>query len=158
MAALGRYLFSVTSASIIFSILKSLLDRKSGVAAVIHLTGGLFLALTVISPILDFDFNHFFGASPEYLDQANTISETGRTIVQEQLREIIKERSEAYILDKAMSYQTPVNVEVTLDHSENNIPAGVQLKGSVSPYVKGVMTIWLQKEMGIPEENQIWIE
>lgn len=158
MAALGRYLFSVTSASIIFSILKSLLDRKSGVAAVIQLTGGLFLALTVISPILDFDFNHFFGASPEYLDQANTISETGRTIVQEQLREIIKERSEAYILDKAMSYQTPVNVEVTLDHSENNIPAGVQLKGSVSPYVKGVMTIWLQKEMGIPEENQIWIE
>ena len=158
MAALGRYLFSVTTAAIIFSILKSLLDKKSGAAAVVQLIGGLFLTFTVIGPFSDFDFGSFFGAPMEYIDQGNVIAARGQVIAQEQLLEIIKERSEAYILDKAMSYQTPVNVEVTLDHGDNPVPATVELKGSVSPYVKGVMTVWLQKEMGISEENQIWIE
>jgi hypothetical protein len=73
-------------------------------------------------------------------------------------RKIIKDESESYILDKAMSYQTPRDVEVILSCDDMPVPSAVIMKGNISPYVKQRMSLWLQEEMGIPRENQQWTE
>lgn len=158
MAALGRYIFSVTTAAIICSILLSILKKKSGAAVLVRLIGGLFLTFTVIAPVSDVNFTAVFETPLEYTSQGNLIAASGQDLAQEQVQEIIKERCEAYILDKAMSYQTQIDAEVTLSQDDIAVPTAVQLKGSVSPYVKSILKKWLQVEMGIPEENQIWTE
>lgn len=113
---------------------------------------------TVIEPVLEIDLASFAEIPWEYASDGNIFAEEGQAIAQEQLHGIIKEQSEAYILDKAMSYQTPMDIDVTLTQDQTPVPATVQLNGSISPYVKSIMTKWLEDEMGIPEENQIWAE
>jgi len=124
----------------------------------LHLIGGLFLTFTVIAPVADVDFGPFFELEWNYASQGNGIAAEGEQFAQEQMREIIKQQCEAYILDKAMSCQTTMQVDVTLSHEQIPAPASVKLEGSISPYAKRTMQQWLQDEMGIPEENQLWID
>ena len=158
MAGFGQYIFSVTTAAIIYSVLPSLLEKKSGAAVLVRLIGGLFLTLTVIAPVSDIDFNAILDTQLEFTSLGTEIAADGQRLAQEQLHKIITDQSEAYILNKAMSYQTPLDVEVTFSQDETPVLSEVQLKGSISPYVKSMMTKWLKEEMGIPEEHQIWIE
>ena len=156
MEAIGKYILSVTSATLLYSILHSLIDKNSSAAVLLQLIGGIFLTFTVITPLSDFDYSHLFDSQWDYFDQGNSIVAEGEQIVQEQLHDIIKHRCEAYILDKAMSYQTPIHVEVELNHDTIPAPSVVKVKGNVSPYIKSTMQQWLQDEIGIPKENQIW--
>ena len=158
MDALGKYILSVISAAILYSLIHSLLDKKSSASALLQLIGGLFLSFTVIAPVADVDFTPFLELQWNFVSQGNNIVAEGEQFAQEQMREIIKQRCEAYILDKAMSCQTSIQVDVTLSDDGIPAPASVKLEGNISPYAKRTMQQWLQDEMGIPKENQIWTE
>ena len=157
MEALGRYIFSVTVAAIILGILRSILEKKSGNAVLVQLIGGLFLTFTVIAPIADVDFDAIFDSPWSFSEDAGAFAAQGQAISQEQLRGIIKEQCEAYILDKALSYHAQLQVEVTVSQDDMPVPAAVCLKGSISPYAKNEMEQWLQDKIGIPKESQLWI-
>ena len=156
MAAIGKYILSVTTAALLYSLLHSLIDKKSSASVLLQLIGGLFLTFTVIMPLADLDFTHIFDSQWNYTEQGSRIVAEGELIAQEQLRNIIKQRCEAYILDKAMSYQTPLHIEVSLENGDIPIPSIVRLEGNISPYIKSTMQQWLQNEIGIPKENQLW--
>ena len=158
MATLGRYIFSVTTAAIIFSILQSLLHKNSAAAMLVRLIGGLFLTFTVIAPVIDFDLDSILEQSWAYTSHAEDIAAAGQTIAAEQRSQRIKEQCETYIIDKAMSYQTQLDVDITLTNDEMPLPSAVLLKGNISPYVKSIIATWIQDEMGIPEDHQIWSE
>ena len=158
MVMLGRYIFSVTTAAIIFSILQSLLHKNSAAAILVRLIGGLFLTFTVIAPVIDFDLDSIFEQSWAYTSHAEDIAAAGQTIAAEQRSQRIKEQCETYIIDKAMSYQTQLDVDITLTNDEMPLPSAVLLKGNISPYVKSIIATWIQDEMGIPEDHQIWSE
>jgi len=157
MKALGQYILSITSAAMIFGTLKSLLGGKGTSAILLQLVGGLFLAFTIVTPIADIDFDKIFDIQNDYVTKGDEFSVQGSEIAHTQFRNIIKQRSEAYILDKALAYQTPLEVEVVLSSDNIPVPATVCMKGSVSPYVKNSLQVWLEDNMGIPRENQIWI-
>ena len=158
MVMLGRYIFSVTTAAIIFSILQSLLHKNSAAAILVRLIGGLFLTFTVIAPVIDFDLDSIFEQSWAYTSHAEDIAAAGQIIAAEQLSQRIKEQCETYIIDKAMSYQTQLDADITLTNDEMPLPSAVLLKGNISPYVKSIIATWIQDEMGIPEDHQIWSE
>ena len=158
MVMLGRYIFSVTTAAIIFSILQSLLHKNSAAAMLVRLIGGLFLTFTVIAPVIDFDLDSILEQSWAYTSHADDIAAAGQTIAAEQRSQRIKEQCETYIIDKAMSYQTQLDVDITLTNDEMPLPSAVLLKGNISPYVKSIIATWIQDEMGIPEDHQIWSE
>lgn len=157
MEALGRYILSVTAAAIIFGILQSLFDKKGSPGALMRLIGGLFLAFTVISPVAELNLNTAFEMPWDYAQQGSAAAFQGEEIAQEQLEGIIKERCRTYILDKARDYQAQLEVEVTLTQDEIPVPAAVRLQGSISPYAKSALQQWLEEDMGIRRENQIWI-
>ena len=69
-------------------------------------------------------------------------------------RDIIKARIQAYILDKADSFGTQLDVEVILD--QDNIPTSVELRGNISPYAKAQLTGIITENLGIPKEYQLW--
>ena len=70
---------------------------------------------------------------------------------------IIKEETEAYILDKAASLGVTLSVEVMVE--DGNVPrlSGVQLSGQVSPYARQQLSTWISNDLGISKENQKWI-
>ena len=158
MEALRKYILSVTAAAILFSILQSLLDKKNGNSVLLRLIGGLFLAFTIIAPIAEVKIDHLLDIPLDFSIESNDIAAQSYDTALSEMHDIIKERCEAYILDKASAYQVKLNVDVTLTHSEIPIPSAVQLQGSVSPYVKTTLQTWIWNEMGISKENQLWIE
>ena len=158
MEALAQYILTVTSAAMIFGILQSLLDKKGSAAALIQFIGGLFLAFTVIKPVANLNFE-IPTDIPFYLSvEGIRISEQGQEIAHSQLYNSIKQRCETYILDKALDYQTPLGVQIQLSQDNVPIPIAVCLKGSTSPFVKNSLQVWLEENMGISRENQLWIE
>ena len=80
-----------------------------------------------------------------------------RAAAQEQAK-IIKEQSQAYILDKAVSLGADISVAVTVSETTPPTPIEITVKGAVSPYVKTVLKDYLKEQFGIPEEAQKWIE
>lgn len=157
MEALGRYILSVTAAAILLGMLQVLVSSKSGSGALVRLIGGLFLTFTMIAPIADMDLDAALDMPWDFTVQGSSIAAQGQAISQAQLQGIIKEQCEAYILDKAKAYEVQLEVEVTLSSDEIPVPASVRLQGSVSPYAKSGLMQWLQDDMGIPRENQLWI-
>ena len=157
MEGLGKYILSVIAASILFGILQSLLEKKSTSATLLKLIGGLFLTFTVIAPVSVLNLDAHIDIPLDISLQKNEFTTRGQEISNNQLQQIIKEQCEAYILDKALSFETELDVDVSLTHDEIPIPFAVRLQGAVSPYAKNALQNWLCDDMGITKENQLWI-
>ncbi len=157
MEALGSYILSVTAAAILLGILQTIAGKKGGSAALLRLVGGLFLTFTVIAPVAEVDLDGLFDAPFAFSQQGSAIAASGQEISRSEMERIITGRCQAYILDKAESLHTQLEVEVTLSQEQIPVPTTVQLKGSVSPYAKSSLQQWLEEELGIPRERQVWI-
>lgn len=157
MEWLGRYILSVTAAALLLSILQVVAGKKGTHAALLRLIGGLFLAFTVIAPVANIELDRVLDFPRDFAVQGSAIAQQGQTISQDQLCGIIKERCEAYILDKALALQAQLQVEVILSQDEMPVPSSVRLQGSISPYAKQALQQWLHSDMAIPKEHQIWI-
>lgn len=158
MKALSAYILSVTAAAILLGILQSLTDKKTSISALIRLIGGVFLAFTVIAPITDIEFDLLFDIPLSFTQDGTSITIQGYNESQQQLRNSIKQQCEAYILDKTMSYQTSLEIDVILNDADLPVPVSAQLRGDISPYAKKALQSMLANDIGISEENQIWIE
>lgn len=158
MAQLGKYILSVTAAAIIVGILTSILDKKSGSAALVKMIAGLFLAFTAIAPIAKLDFSNLTAFAQAFEAQGTAAAADGEIMAQEAMADIIKSETEAYILDKAETYGAALEVEVTLRQTDGiPVPTGVRLAGRISPYAKAQLQQMMEAELGISKENQLWI-
>ena len=147
----------MTAAALLLGILQTIAGKKGTQAVLLQLIGGLFLTFTVISPIVNIEADEILDLPWDFTLQGSTIAEQGQSYSRNQLRRIIKDRTEAYILDKALTLQAQLQVEVMLSQDEVPVPTSVRLQGSVSPYTRNVLQQWLQDDMSIPKEHQIWI-
>ena len=138
-------------------IVQTIAGKKGTHAALLQLIGGLFLTFTVIAPIADVELEEILDDPWDFAVQGSAIAEEGQQYAQDQLHGIIKNRCEAYILDKALALQAQLQVEVMLSQDEIPVPASVRLQGSISPYARNALQQWLQDDIGIPKERQIWI-
>ena len=150
------YIISIVIAGIICSIVDLLLVQKSAVGKIAKMLTGIFMCITVISPITNISFKHLSNYFDSLLVNADTYVEDGKNSAQISVNEIIKSQTETYILDKAKSMGLDVAVEVELD-VENSIPCGVIIEGEVSPYEKGLIASYIEESIGITRENQQWI-
>lgn len=155
MAQMGQYILSITAAAIIPAIVNSLLDKKGSASALVQLMGGLFLAFTMIQPIVRFDFSHITSFWEEISEEGASATAAGQTYAENQKAVIIKDNVEAYILDKAQTYEADLEVEVSLD--QNQVPSQVTLRGAISPYAKARLQRTIEEDLGIPKEEQQWI-
>jgi len=156
MEGLKAYLFSVVAAAIVCALLKALIPGKSSHAEIIKLLSGLFLAITVIAPLAKLEF----GGITDYMDdltaEGQSLAQAGESMAREEAGLQIKNRIEAYILDKANSLKLDMTVEVVLNEQGDLRPKQVLLKGAASPYKKQILSRYIANELGIPEEQQKW--
>ena len=151
-----KYLLSVISAAVICSVAMNIFEKNSTFRTMGRLLSGIFLTITVISPLFKLELPNI----NEYRDilegyQESIIAE-GEDFYQKERREIIIQRTEAYILDKAVALGAEVEVTVRLSDVDPPIPEFVELSGTASPYIRSAMETMIAQDLGIPKERQIW--
>lgn len=157
MEALREYFLSVTAAAVICGILTSLLGTKGTAGSMVKLICGLFLAFTVIRPIADIQIEDFALFTAEISDDAQAAVSMGEDFNRDSLAEIIKDETEAYILDKARILGAELQVDVTLSRDSQPVPVEVLISGDISPYGKTQLQEIIAEDLGIAKENQLWI-
>ena len=151
-----NYIISIVISAIICSVATALLGKKTAIGAVVQLLGGILLAVAILSPLVNISFRGI----ADYFDDLNADAQQfvmeGKNASDDSAAQIIKSRTEAYILDKANRMGLQIGVEVELDEAKNWVPCGVVFTGTVSPYAKGVLGTYVEDNLGIIRENQKW--
>lgn len=153
MKELAQYMLSVTGAAMLTAIVGSLAGQGS-MGALVKLLGGIFLALTMLRPLVTLELPDPARWFSEFSLEGQAFSEDGVAMADQTMADIITNRVEAYIQDKAALYQAPVMAEVTLD--ENGVPISVIIMGDVGPYARTRLAEMMETDLGIGKEAQQW--
>lgn len=156
MDSLRAYILSVVASSVICACVQLLIGRKGTSASLIKMLCGIYMAFVLIAPLQGIDFSIYSDYFAGFMGEVNAVVTDGENIANLERREIIKQETQSYILDKAVRLGADIAVEVTLSADDWPIPSGIIIKGAVSPYVKKVLTQYIEEQIGIPEEAQIW--
>lgn len=156
MDKISQYLLSVIAATIICGLVNSLLEKNKTMASVSKLLTGLVLLLTMLRPLIHINVTNIFAFSQSMHADAQEMIENAQSVSAEKQAEIIKSKTEQYIIENANALGADVTVRVELDSTDHNIPCAVKINGMVSPYVKTKLAQKIADDLGIPREAQIW--
>jgi len=117
---------------------------------------GVFLTATVAAPLRTIEFFDINSYSENFRQQAERAAQEGTESTVKQMAQLIKGKSEAYILDKAVSLGLEIEVEVTLSSSDPPIPKCAIIKGTVSPYAKVKLAEYITAGLDMQRDEIIW--
>lgn len=157
MEQIRAYLLSVIAAGVICSIVTSLPGKSMTVSTLLKLTTGIFMAVTVISPLISLQLPNIQSYMDAFSMDAAYVVQTGQEIAMTETKDIIKSKVEAYILDKANAFGADLTVQVSVSEDQFPVPCAAELSGAISPYAKLRLTQFLEDELGIRKEDQVWI-
>lgn len=155
MDALGKYLISVSGSCMIIGIILAF-GKNTAHHAAMKMVCGIFLLLCIIRPFADISLTGWSRFALPYLQQTQYTSQ-GEEYARQQTRTIIKQKTQAYILDKAAELDADIRVEVKLSDDPLPYPVSVEIYGTISPYTKQKLEQILSRELSIAKENQSWI-
>ena len=157
MDTVKQYLLTVICASIICACIRLLLPEKQPGSKTANMLCGIFLVITVVSPLINLRLDDL----PRYTDylsfDASSIIDSASSNQEEAYRQSIIQLTQAYILDKAENFAPELSVEVTLSEQDPPVPCAVTLEGQISPQAKEELQAVLELELNIPKEAQTWI-
>lgn len=156
MNGIRDYLLSIITAALVCSIVNLLIPKDSGHKGLIRMICGIFIAITTVSPIAKFKINDIQSYWSDIQTESDNIIDQGESVANTAYRDIIKERCEAYILDKASVMGLTIEVEVTLSDTIPSSPYSVKIAGAISPYSKKRLKEIIVNDLAIPEERQKW--
>ena len=156
MERLQEYIISVLTAAIIAGISTKLVKKPDTAAAVVRLVTMLFVTLVVASPLVDIHITDISSYIDSMRTDSLTVVNQGQDMAKEASAEIIIEKTEAYIMDKAGTYGANITADISISDYEELIPDRVVIEGNVSPYAKNMLKQMIEEDLGISRENQIW--
>ena len=156
MGAIREYLLGVVGAALICTVITALAGKSGTLSAMIKILTGVFMTLTLVSPLMRIQIPETDAVFDDFTLQAEMITENAKNSSKSQLSEIIKSKSEAYILDKGEQMGAEITVQVTLDQSDLPQPAAVLISGRISPYAKKKLSSIIEEDLGICTEAQTW--
>ena len=158
MNAIGEFIFKIACAGIVCAILRQVVGKEGFLSGIITLVTGLYMLITVAGGLFSLPNLQFDMIFTQIGDQAQELTQQGNEQGKNVLSDIISQRFGAYILDKAHRLGAELTVEVMLSDDQVPVPRGVRLTGSISPYNKTVLSDWIDEQLGISKEDQIWIQ
>lgn len=156
MNTIQEYLFQVTSAAIICGIVTGITAKKGSGASIIRLMTVVFMIITIMTPVAAIKLDQFSGYIAGIEADSDAFVTAGSEVSRDKVAQVIKEKTQAYILDKAAQLGAEITVELTVSDDALPIPVGVRLCGAVSPYAKNRLSKIIQDDFGIPLEEQKW--
>lgn len=157
MDSIRQYLLTITAAAIFCGVIIAIIGKKGANAAILKLLTGLFMAVTVVSPWTKFDFSNLQNFTDSISADAQSVVGQGEELAQNQMGQIITQQTQAYILDKAVALGLDLVVQVELNGDNPPVPSAVTITGAASPYARSVLCQYIESNLAIPEENQLWI-
>ena len=155
MGSLRRYILAIVTAAILGGILTGIV-RDGSCGKLLKLMCGVFFLLTAIQPITGVRIPDLSQWVQAYSSEAEQAAQWGENYFARQREAIIKEKTEAYILDKAGQLGLQLQAEVSVSETEEPVPWAVVLSGEVKPDQKRRLEAILEQELGIARENQQW--
>lgn len=155
MHAVGEYIFSVCVAALLCGLLTPLL-KKGPAGDGAKLITGIFLLLTVLRPLTGIDLPALENLTAYIRSDVQQAVLNGEEKTHQEFSGIIKERSAAYILQKAEALGLQITVNVIVSEDTLPIPQAVYLTGAAAPYAKKQLQDVIQRDLGIAKENMIW--
>lgn len=156
MTQMKAYILSIVATATICAIINGLLSKGNTYSSLIKLLCGVYLVVAIVAPWKSFRFDTIADFKDKTENAAASVVDEGIESSKQAAGKIIKEKTEAYILDKASSLGTKIDVEVTLSDTDIPIPEMVTISGVVSPYAKQKLSRNIASELDIPEEKQTW--
>lgn len=156
MNKISQYLLSVIAAAMICGLVNSLMEKNKTMSSVSKFLTGLVLLVTVLRPLIHLNVTNIFAYSQSIHAEAQEMIVNAQSASAAQLSDLVKSKTEQYILEKASSLGANVTVCVELDANKHNIPVAVKISGVVSPYTKAQLAQKIANDLGIPREAQIW--
>ena len=156
MPVLREYLLSMTAAAILCVVSQHIIDNQSAAGKIIKTISGLFLALTVISPILEINFSDLDMDIQDIQNESQAIIADEVENSQSTLESIITEQTKAYILDEAKKIDLNVEIQLVLSDTNPPVPVEISISGEASPYKKKQLNNIISENLGINGEKIIW--
>ena len=155
MGALREWLTSVVVVSVLLAVVQTLIPEGT-VRKIGAFTGGLILVVTLLQPLLGVDFEDLelrLEQSRETVEQRQQELEQAG---EREMAELIERQTAAYIWDKADALGLDLSAEVRVERGPDGIPLPVSatLTGTYSE----ALSAYLERELGIPRERQVWHE
>ena len=150
MNGLTQYILTVVAAAMLVGILQSLAGQGT-MGTLTKLLGGVFLALTMLSPVLKLEIPDPAEWFSDVMMDGESMAAEGTALAADAKEDIIRSQVEAYILDKA-----DADLAVSVELDAEGVPCGVTLTGDVSPRAKAQLSRMLAEELGLGEEVQQW--
>ena len=151
-----QYFLGIAAAAMAVSILAALL-RKGLLRQVFLMAGGIFLTLQVLSPLSRGELSQFGQYLAGLEIRKDAITSGIEVENQEILAQIIREKTEAYIWDKAASLGASVEVEVEVRQgSQYPYPWSCKVSGMLTPEQQRQLSDDLALSLAIPEERQVY--
>jgi hypothetical protein len=157
MEHIREYLLSVTAAALLCGILQSITGQKGSAGGILKLVCGIFLSFTVISPIAEIRLLDLNWSPSDVISEAQTAVEDGKDYAMRAMERHINEQAQAYILDKARALDAQIQVDIRVSEEDPPVPVGCTIQGEFSVYARKQLTTIIREDLGIPEEEQIWI-
>ena len=151
------YITSIVIASVFCTAMCVLLPVRTANGKITRLLCGIFLTITVVTPLTKLSFSGVNDYISSLSESADSFIADGSAAAHVEIQSIIKRESQAYILDKASQLGLQIAVEVDLDENNHSIPSGVTITGSFSPYAKEILSTYIANTLGIAREKQVWI-
>lgn len=157
-AALREYLLSVVAASLLSAVLLSLTPRGAAQRTLRFLCG-LLLLLTALGPLARLDWERLASSFSSARFEAERTAREVETGSEELIAAIIKERTEAYIWDKAEAAgASPRRVTAEVRTGEGGpYPCGVTIAARCTEGQKRRLAAWIERELAIAPEKQEWV-
>ncbi len=153
---LRDYLLKMICAALLCGMLTGLIGKKGALGTTVKLLTGVFMVMTIVSPWIHMRIQGLSDFFQDVSYNADAAVTDGQNTAREMLADIIKTKTEAYILDKANSFGAELAVEVKVDGSDLPVPCSVRISGSISPYGKKQLENVIANDLGIALEEQIW--
>lgn len=154
MDGIRQYLIVVTTAALICGIVTKL-SAKGMIGTAMKMLCGVFLTLAVISPLVKIRIANLENYTLSIQSQGQALAQEGEKTTRDAVAEVIINRTEEYILDKAETLGVSLSVEVIL--GEDLVPKSVRLEGNVSPYAKTILAQYISDSFGVDAEEVEWI-
>ena len=155
MDGVRQYVFTVVAAALLCGILSSIFHQGKS-KELLRILCGIFLTFTVLKPIIGADWTKFLEESIIFESDAQQAAALGENMARQATAELIKEKCQAYILDKAAELNVSITAEVTVSEEESPKPISVVISGQISPYSRAKLESILETDLGIAKENQVW--
>lgn len=150
-----EWLTAVAAVSLLLSIVQMLVP-KGLLRETASFIGGLLLLTVLLRPVLDLDVSTLrldLSSYQEAVEQRQAELEAEQ---KETLLDLIEAETQAYISDKAEQLGLSLHIRVTAEMDAAGVPIPVQVE--IVGRRSDELVQWMETELGIPEERQVWHE